>query len=128
MIYIQRERLRYSAIIYSAAKLSKLIIISSIISYKYVRFYGKRRPIGTNQTYFAYHNSILKCVGGGDKRGKRIGGEEDSLSSRCSVRSNSCASSRLWIKTSLSSRFSIGSNSRASSVAVDKGSLFCYSV
>ena len=78
MIYIQRERLRYSAIIYSAAKLSKLIIISSIISYKYVRFYGKRRPIGTNQTYFAYHNSILKCVGGGDKRGKRIGGEEDS--------------------------------------------------
>ena len=87
--------IRYSAIIYLAAKLSKLIIISSIISYKYVRFYGKRRPIGTNQTYFAYHNSILKCVGGGDKRGKRIGGEEDSLSSRCSIRSNSRASSRL---------------------------------
>ena len=61
MIYIQRERLRYSAIIYSAAKLSKLIIISSIISYKYVRFYGKRRPIGTNQTYSAYHNSIVKA-------------------------------------------------------------------
>ena len=97
MIYIQRERLRYSAIIYSTAKLSKLIIISSIISYKYVRFYGKRRPIGTNQTYFAYHNSILKCVGEGDTSGKRIGGKEDSLSSRCSIRSDSRVS-KLWIK------------------------------
>lgn len=51
-----------------------------------------------NQTYFAYHNSILKCVGGGDKRGKRIVGEEDSLSSRFSIGSKVAPLLWLWTK------------------------------